>query len=110
MENDESKAKKEEVDNTKNNNKQVIENLDEKNFNSCLSLKNPIQENSDLPDLKKFNSEGMSSDKKFKNILVNNRNLRDENIFFKGENGNQEIFEIKLDKEQQLKIPDSNSL
>jgi hypothetical protein len=92
MRNEESKHKTEGGSHLISSNSPVIEPIDKKLFKSCLSLKNPRKENSELPDLNKFNSEGMSMGKKFKTSVVNNPNLREENILFKGENGNQEVF------------------
>ena len=48
-------------------------------------------------EVAKYNSENPNVLKKFKTNIYKN-NVRPEDICFKGENGNQEIFEIKFNK------------
>ncbi len=102
MQNDESKNKHDGENNLVDNNSPSIEPLEKKRaYKSSLSLSHLKVDASDPnAELNKFNSDGFTLEKKFRSTDANKAQFRGENIVFKGENGNHEIFEIKLDKRE----------
>lgn len=68
----------------------------EKAIQNCLTMNELNYKIFDQIDAKKFNSDGQNG--KITKLKTNIKDLKDEDILFKGQNGKHDIFEIKFKK------------